>query len=231
MKGRLPLPSVLVFDLDDTLYAEADYVRSGFAAVGSWLTVERGIPGLAEAAWELHLAGVRGNVFDLALQGLGHTAESGLIAAMVEVYRSHEPQIEPDPALPRIFALCKAREIPLCMITDGPPLSQRAKIRALGIEGWFRHIRCTGDWGRDYWKPHPRAFAEVEALLPQLEAAQFMYVGDNPAKDFAAPRARGWRTLRLRRAGGLHENVEPKDEASAPDGEIGGLAELADSQS
>ena len=33
---------VVTFDLDDTLYLERDFVRSGFAAVGAWLATERG---------------------------------------------------------------------------------------------------------------------------------------------------------------------------------------------
>ena len=32
----------------------------------------------------------------------------------------------------------------------------------------------------------------------------FVYVADNPRKDFIAPRALGWRTVRIRRRGGEH---------------------------
>jgi putative hydrolase of the HAD superfamily len=48
-------------------------------------------------------------------------------------------------------------------------------------------------------------------------------VADNPAKDFAGPRSRGWRTVRVRREGSLHAAVASGDDVDA---EINGLAEL-----
>ena len=36
----------VVFDLDDTLYPEASYARSGLRAAGHWAVVERGLAGL-----------------------------------------------------------------------------------------------------------------------------------------------------------------------------------------
>ena len=32
-------------------------------------------------------------------------------------------------------------------------------------------------------------------------------MADNPAKDFVSPRQLGWRTVRIRRTGGLHAEV------------------------
>ena len=48
-------------------------------------------------------------------------------------------------------------------------------------------------------------------------------MADNPAKDFVAPHRLGWRTVRVRRAGGLHADVSSGDDV---DVEISGLAEL-----
>jgi putative hydrolase of the HAD superfamily len=44
-----PTPMLIVFDLDDTLYLERDFARSGFEAAGAWLYRQAGVPGLAEA--------------------------------------------------------------------------------------------------------------------------------------------------------------------------------------
>ena len=66
---KLPPPAV-VFDLDDTLYAERDYVLSGMGAVAAWVEAELG-SGADEAFAELVALfdqGVRGRVFDLWLQ-------------------------------------------------------------------------------------------------------------------------------------------------------------------
>ncbi|MDB5525364.1 MAG: putative hydrolase of the superfamily, partial [Rhizobium sp.] len=40
--------AVLVFDLDDTLYLERDFARSGFRATGDWLKNTMGIDSLAQ---------------------------------------------------------------------------------------------------------------------------------------------------------------------------------------
>jgi putative hydrolase of the HAD superfamily len=36
----------------------------------------------------------------------------------------------------------------------------------------------------------------------------FVYVADNPLKDFQAPIAMGWKTVRVRRAQGLNSHIE-----------------------
>jgi putative hydrolase of the HAD superfamily len=80
----------------------------------------------------------------------------------------------------------------------------------------------TDRWGRTYWKPHERAFLAIEAAL-EARGAACVYVGDNPAKDFAAPRRLGWRTVRIRRRGTAHAAI---DAPGVADGECGDLDEL-----
>ncbi|HEX2953991.1 MAG TPA: HAD family hydrolase, partial [Bacillota bacterium] len=56
---------VLVFDLDDTLYEELTFVKSGFRAVAGFLQERYGIP--AQPSLELmlqKLEGGRGRIFD-----------------------------------------------------------------------------------------------------------------------------------------------------------------------
>ena len=85
--------------------------------------------------------------------------------------------------------------------------AQQRKVVALALDAWFDPILLTDRWGRDYWKPHERAFREVEALTGS-GGATCAYLGDNPQKDFAAPSRLGWRTVRVRRPGGEHASVE-----------------------
>ena len=57
--------------------------------------------------------------------------------------------------------------------------------------------------GRAFWKPHRHGFELIQrrfALPPEA----FVYVADNPAKDFVAPRALGWRTVQVVRPEGVH---------------------------
>jgi putative hydrolase of the HAD superfamily len=49
---------------------------------------------------------------------------------------------------------------------------------------------------------------------------RLMYVGDNPAKDFATPRRLGWQTVRLRMQGQLRFAEEPPSPAYGAAAEV-----------
>lgn len=211
----------LVFDLDDTLYLERDYVRSGFQAVGQWLAERFGPCQFSERAWRLFEDGRRGDIFDCVLREVG--LPQSLVAPLVEVYRAHGPAI----SLPADAVSCLGRladKTPLAMITDGNRVSQRQKLRALAIEPLFYPVVLTDEWGAGYCKPHPRAFRYVAEQL-ESAGARYIYVADNPNKDFQAPRALGWNTIRVRRPGGLHSAVESELDLR-PDLEVANLEKL-----
>src|SRR5688500_742872 len=83
----------VVFDLDDTLYPERDFVLSGFAAVDAWLQANHRIDGFAEKAEALFAAGHRGHIFDQALELLDVSMAEALVPAMIEIYRRHPPAL------------------------------------------------------------------------------------------------------------------------------------------
>ena len=197
---------VVVFDIDDTLYLERDYVRSGFRAVGAWARRSLGVPDMADRAWAAFESGVRSTIFDAVLAGAGIEATPDLIARMVACYREHQPDITLlDDAR---AALDGASSLgPVAVVTDGPLASQSAKARSLGLATWSQTVVFTGALGPGFGKPHPRAFELVEERLGAA-GERCTYVADNPAKDFAAPHDRGWTTVRVRRPRGLHYGVD-----------------------
>ena len=192
----------VVFDIDDTLYLEQDYVRSGFLATDAWIRSTTGVTGFGDVAWALFERGIRGKIFDEALRELGLKEANDTVRSLVRVYRKHEPQISllPD-ALECLLALKDGFH--LSVITDGPIESQRNKARALKLQSWCGPVILTSELGSDKGKPHPAAFELIEAQTG-CRGPQCIYVADNPAKDFKAPAALGWHTLRVRRKGGLH---------------------------
>ena len=216
-------PLCLVFDLDDTVYLERDYVRSGFRAVGAWASAEIRVDDFAGRAWSLFEAGQRRNVFDTALAEAGFPASPELISRMLNVYRNHRPNISLLPDAERCLHLLQG-QCRLALISDGYLAAQERKVEALGVARLLDTVVLTDRWGPEYWKPHHRAFEYIESLWTD-ESLEFAYVADNPAKDFTAPLALGWTAIRVRRPGGLHF------EAAAGPGleaviEIGGLADL-----
>lgn len=217
---------VLVFDLDDTLYPERQFALSGFAAAGRWAEAELGVAGLAAAMTRLLDQGHLGGLFRIALsEGRpDHTPQH--LAALIDAYRNHEPEL----ALfeDAVWALAYfGTRASLGLITDGTHSVQAKKVRALGIAPHFREIVYTHALGgREFSKPHPKSYEMIEQAL-SAEGARCVYVGDNPSKDFVVPNARGWTSIMVKRpeVKRIHEGAKAAP-GGAPQHTIRSLAEL-----
>lgn len=221
---------VVVFDLDDTLYLERDYVRSGFQAVDAWLVGRAGRSGLFAGAWESFVDGQRVGVLNDALAGLGLDHVVGLADEAVEVYRHHRPTIDLVDGARETLAFFADRGDAVALLTDGRAHSQRRKIDALGIAPLFDMIVVTDELGgRNHWKPSPEGYELIESQFG-VSGEQLAYIADNRAKDFVAPRQLGWKTVRVRHPGGLYDcdSTDPTDGAGIDADElVDQLADLA----
>jgi len=220
------MAGVIVLDLDDTLYLERDYARSGFAAVGDHLRGRLGIADAGDRAWSHFEQGRRGDLFNRVLADAGVAADPDLIRELVEVYRSHRPTVTLLPDAEAFIERALAAGRVLALISDGPIAAQSAKVEALALRRWFNPVILTDAWGREFWKPHERAY---QAVMDQhgRPPADHVYIGDNPLKDFHAPRRLGWNTIRIRRAGGEHAAAEPASDDGRPTHETRDLDEVA----
>lgn len=213
----------VVFDIDDTLYLERNYVRSGFRAVGIWAQRCLGIADFETTCWNEFEAGRRSTIFDHALSSSGIEPNPQLISSLVELYRTHEPSIHLAPDASHALGDLAASHS-IAVISDGPLASQSRKVQALGLARFASPIILTEALGQEFRKPHPRAFRDIAG---RISAPHYVYVADNPAKDFTAPRHLGWTTVRIRRLGGLHYSVEASP-AAPPDFELPDCSRLAD---
>lgn len=206
------MPALIAFDLDDTLYKERDYVRSGLLAVAREAAHASGLPEDNLAA--MMLTAPDGHAaFDALAARLAEAGAADIFPVwrMVATYRNHLPALQPDPAVEAVLAGLKSRAHTLVLITDGNPVRQHAKISALGLSRFFgdKNIIVSGDTGADKTTPLP--FASAEALAPAMRR---VYVGDNPAKDFHWPNLRGWHTVMLGDTAG--RNIYPQLPAAVP---------------
>lgn len=216
---------VVVLDMDDTLFLERDYVLSGFAAVDAVVAKEYGLTGFSERAWRLFCAGVRGRIFDEALKEMGVEPQSAGVARLVAAYRSHSPHIELTSDSFRFLNAARSRGLRIALVSDGAHVAQQAKVRALGLEKLISPIVLTDALGRDAWKPSSRGYLEVFERLGGNHG-DYVYIGDNPNKDFIAPNALGWRTIRIRRSQGEYALASALTEEGAPHREIASFDEL-----
>ncbi|MDE6310427.1 MAG: HAD hydrolase-like protein [Muribaculaceae bacterium] len=198
------------FDLDDTLFHECDYVLSGRRAVARHFARRLGLDesGLLQA---MDNCPVRGpEAFD-ALHKL--LAPDGIaIGEIIEVYRSHKPDISLSPEAEDVLSQLQAAGINLALITDGRSIGQRLKFEALGLERFFapEAVIISEELGADKLRPLP--FRTLESLYP--DAVQRFYIGDNPAKDFREARKLGWRTVML--ADSTQTNIHSRNLHSVP---------------
>ena len=197
----------VVFDLDDTLYPEHAFVVSALGAAGRYAQDTWGLAGLGDAALGLFHAGERKELFQQAHQliGRGPIAEDK-VKKLLEVYRGHRPESLPwfPDALEAIEMLKPHAKLGL--ISDGYLPTQRHKAEALGVQRWIPDPIFTEELGREHWKPSPKAFQLVMQRHPGLN---YLYVADNPGKDFVAPNLLGWKTVQIQRPQGQYRHVSP----------------------
>jgi putative hydrolase of the HAD superfamily len=208
----------VVFDLDDTLYDEIDYCRSGFQAVAEFLIRVRKVActsgELQACLWRHFSAGNRSQTFNAALAELGVAFDTRLIAGLIRVYRGHTPRLKLARETRDVLRYL-SRSHDLAILTDGYLPAQRLKIRALGIAPYLECVFYTEHLGRAFWKPSTAGFIRVLDVL-QVTPSQAIYVGDNPAKDFIAPNRLGMGSVQVLRP--LRLRVQPAASPEAAPG-------------
>ncbi len=187
---------MIVFDLDDTLYKEVHYIDSGIRAVAIDAE-EAGVMSAQEAYDLIKNAPDTASGFDrlaaVALESDSYDLFD--IQRMLAVYRYHVPELTlPEDSL-KILDWLKSKGIPIGLITDGRSITQRAKIRALGLDNYIKsdNIMISEEVGSD--KHWPTSFELIMKRNPS--ESSFTYIGDNPEKDFYWPNKLGWHTVML----------------------------------
>lgn len=192
----------VVLDLDDTLFLERDYARSGLLAVGKYLASHGQPEGIGEWMWQEFCQGRHEQLFNAANEHFRLHLEPIHLSDMVEYYRNHRPQIQPSADALALLDALRGR-VKLGLLSDGFLPAQQYKLDALGVRGRFDAVLFTESLGRAFWKPSPVPFEKLAVALgvPNVACA---YVADNPAKDFLAPNQLGWRTIQWRQEGQVH---------------------------
>jgi len=216
----------VILDLDDTLYDEIDYCKSGFAAVADHLTALPDTPAtehIFQTLSQQFSAGNRKTTFNAALDAVGIEYDDRLIRKLIHLYRNHTPNIAL-PADSREVLDKLSAKYPLALLTDGFLPAQRLKVRALRIEDYFKTIVYTEELGREFWKPSPAGFEKILQTL-NAEPQSATYVADNELKDFIAPNNLGMTTIQLIRPNRIHTQVST-DPNAKPDHKINKITDL-----
>ncbi len=185
----------LVFDLDDTLYCQADYKRSGFKAVAAWLAEHEGRDAAESYRALEQILETKGasypTIFDdfVSQQHL----DTGLAQTLTQIFIAHQPQLECYPGVDNLLEQLQG-DYCLGILTDGRQRSQEKKITALNLQPKMDAILCSDSLGLS--KPATELFQWFEDRF-QLPGQQLAYIGDNPTKDFLGANQRNWLTIRV----------------------------------
>lgn len=205
---------IVVFDLDDTIYPELDYVKSGLKAVANFLEKKYDLMGFYKESTEVIKSGKFNNKFEIALSHLGVKSNKKLIEEMIKCYDSHSPKIRLYKDFKSIIEFLD-NKYTLSIITDGIPLTQKNKIKALNIESLFKVIIYTNSFGIEYQKPSQKSFVMIENIF-NVNGKECIYIADNVKKDFLAPNKLGWISAQIKRKEGIYREEIPETENHKP---------------
>ena len=187
---------VFIFDLDDTLYKEIDFLKSAYREIATVV----GHPEAFDFMLNSYLYG--DNAFKSVIDKyqLKFTVNQ-----LLDIYRNHKPNISLEQDTTTTLGALKAHDIIMCLLTDGRSVTQRNKIEALGLYRWFeeRDILISEEFGHS--KPSIECY---QYFLDRYPNAEFTVIGDNPTKDFLTPNQLGWTTICLLEDG---SNVHRQD--------------------
>lgn len=172
----------IVFDLDDTLYYELDFLKSAYKEIAEHISDEESEV-LFQKMFDLY--NNNEDVFGFLALEYNCSKES-----LLKIYREHFPTINLREGVREILEHLKKDNIRMGLLTDGRSLTQRNKIKSLDLEKYFEKIIVSEEFGSE--KPNEnnyRIFIDGDC--------DYFYVADNPKKDFVAPNKLGWRTIMI----------------------------------
>lgn len=181
------------FDMDGTLYDEAEFISQVYKPISIRLSVACGV-----AAEGIHLLMFRrwlekgssyNRIFGEVLErfGVGEPAAEIVIADCLAIFRNFQPLLK----LPvRVDTLleCMHENFMLFLISDGSAALQLAKMRALGLERWFlpENMGISGCYGPGFSKPATRIIDKI-AVLQSIKPSEVVFFGDREQDEhFAA---------------------------------------------
>ena len=209
----------VIFDMDNTLYDEKQYVRSGFKAVSEYMAEKFKMDKdqMFRLFWRIFSKKGRGEVFNIALREFNMKKEE-TIQEMINVYRNHSPNITVFKDTEDTLSKLRQRHH-LGLITDGVKKVQEVKVEALKIASFFDAITYAVEYGG---KNNEAFLTTLEKL--KTKPPNSVYIDDNPTKTFAIAKKLGIHTIRIRK--GENKSIANADEQCKPDFEIRNLEEV-----
>lgn len=223
-----PLIRCVIFDLDDTLYdCFGQRVRAAHRHAAEAM-VKAGLKASVEAVYRARMRAFRHDPMlrhiDAAVcrqfnaadpEAVSHAARDAYFNCPVEklsLFRGTKP----------LLRFLHSRGVKVFIVSFGEPQIQKAKVRALGLEGdpAVDHIFYAD---RDKLLTKEAAFRRVQRELG-LRADEMLIVGDRPMREIRAGNELGMHTVRIRH--GEFAAQEPQGREEQPEYEVRNISEV-----
>lgn len=189
----------IIFDLDDTLYSEKEYIRSGYKKIASFMKDDTA----EQKMWDFFLEGKKAIDFYL-----NETENEKYKDKCIEIYRNQMPDIALYDGIHDLLLKLREEGIKVGIITDGRPEGQRNKLAVLGLPELVDDVVITDELGGvQFRKPNDISFRIMQNRWG-IPFEQIVYVGDNISKDFIAPKMLGMKSIYFNNPDGLYRSDE-----------------------
>ncbi len=181
--------TVVIFDLDDTLYNEIDFLKSAYKEISVKIACEVKVSN--ETIYN-EMLGYFYNKENAFKKILFKYKCSFNLPGLLNLYRNHLPQIRLTQDRVEVLNFLKDKGFNLGLLTDGRSVQQRNKIKALNLTQWFSEIIISEEFGSE--KPNINNYKYFENTFGD---GSYYYIGDNIKKDFISPNRLNWETICL----------------------------------
>ena len=189
---------VVVFDLDDTLYKEIDFLKSAFHDISEIIATNIGINKDTVYNDLMKFYDNNENAFECVIKKFDLKCS---LEYLLNFYRTHKPKLIFSKSNTILLNELQAKGVKLCVLTDGRIIQQQNKIEALGISSYFSEIIISEEFGSE--KPNISNYKHFEN---KFGIGDYYYIGDNIKKDFISPNRLNWTTICLINNGcNIHE--------------------------
>lgn len=187
------MKKLLIFDLDNTLASEREYVRSGFGAVADYIHQKKSLPKeeVFNCLIQSFFSSGRGRNFNELKEKF--PLDNISIEEMVKVYRSHLPSIRLFPEAAQVLEKL-SKKYKLCIITNGIVEAQRMKVKALQLDKYFDKFFFAQKNGKEFEKPHRKVFEDALTHFG-LAPSEAVMIGDDIVTDIEGATAVGIDTI------------------------------------
>ena len=206
--------NAVIFDLDNVLYDEKDYLYAAFNKIAAYLSERCSIS--QEKIFEKLVTDFQNKtsmyprLFNDLIADCG--LDQKLISEILTLFSSIKPDLKLYSGSEDLFLNLKKQNIKLGLVTNGSVKTQKNKVKLLNVERFFDSIIYAREVGAGKEKPDPEAYKLILADLG-AKPEEAMCVGDNPFTDFLGAKKLGIKTVRLQ--SGEFKNVNLSQEYEA----------------